>query len=484
MKAVPLSESSLWKLQENYYQGLGIQAWNDRTPYYVTNSVVIASAYADLIVAFLLDRPLEHPEEPLTLLELGTGTGRLAHYLARELTRKLSYFKATRGVKFRIVMTDLSEDTLSFWAGHPRLRPELDFALFRADADPVLKLRRSGLELSALKNPIVVIANYFFDSLAQDEFRVRDGQLEECLVTVETLVKPPKDARDVRVHRTYRRIDGQRRYKDPELTRLLNAYPQGCFTLPVASLQCLKNLRRLGKLVMLSSDRGFTSDDHMLRYSDHHHEIHEGAFSHLVNYGALSSTFQTSFMTTHLYLDSVQTVCALDLPGPFEHLASVFHEQIDHANLINTCNEMFALVRSREQFYKTALPGFVRLNMMDPQAFSACAARIAEYIPRMNFSESADLGRMIEAVWDHDYNFPGAPNVTFWLGHLSFGLGNYARALDFFDYTIRRTGEDEVLLYLKGQCYGNLGRTEEAQACYRRSLELNPGFEEARAALI
>lgn len=483
MKAVPLSECGLWALQENYYNKLGVQAWNERTPYYVTNSVPIAEAYADLLVNFLLDRPLDDPSEPLTILELGTGTGRLAHYLARELTRKLAYFPETRGVTFRIVMTDLSEETLSFWASHPRLRPEVDFALFRADSDPVLKLRRSGQSLESVANPLVVIANYFFDSLAQDEFRVTNGTLEECLITLEPTVRPPQDARDVRALRSYKKIDAARRYRDPELSRLLKAYDRGSFTIPVASLGCLKNLRKLGQLVLLSSDRGFTSDEHMMHYTEHPHELHEGAFSNLVNYGAICSTFRTSWMTSHLYLDSVQTVCALDFEGPFPHLGYAFGERIERANLVNTCNEMFALARAREEFYKTALMGFVRLNMMDPQAFSAAANRIAGYIPKMNYSEQRDLEAMIEEVWEQDYHFPGAPNVTFWLAHLCYGLGRYERSIEFFDITMERTGIDEVLLYLKGQCLDALGRREEARECYRRSLELNPGFEESRIAL-
>lgn len=483
MKAVPLSECGLWALQENYYRNLGVQAWNERTPYYVTNSVVMAEAYADLILNFLLDRPLDDPSEPLTILELGTGTGRLAHYLAGELTRKLAYFPATRGVRFRIVMTDLSEETLAFWASHKRLRPEVDFALFRADSDPVLQLRRAGVTLERLANPLVVLANYFFDSLAQDEFRVTNGLLEEALVTLEPLVKPPRDARDVRVLRSYKRVDPGRRYRDPDLTRLLSAYGQGSFTLPVAGLGCLKNLRKLGKLMLLSSDRGFTCDAHMTHYTEHRHELHEGAFSNLVNYGAICSTFQSSWMTSHMYLDSVQTVCALDFEGEFGHLGYAFGEHIERANLINTCNEMFALARGKEEFYKTALPGFVRLNMMDPQAFSAAANRIAGFIPRMNYSECQDLIAMIEQVWEQDYHFPGSPNVTFWLAHLCYGLGRYERAMEFFDITMQRTGVDEVLLYLKGQCYEALGRREEARACYQRSLEVNPGFEEALAAL-
>lgn len=490
MTAVSLSQCDLWRLQENHYRNLGVQAWNERTPYYVTNSTVIAEAYADLILAMLLDRPLEHPDEPLTLLEVGTGTGRLSFYLARELERKLAYFPATRSLRFRLVLTDLAEANLEFWEQHERLQGErFDFALFRAGEDPVLKLRRSGETIQSFANPLVVIANYFFDSLAQDEFRVKDGVLEECLVELvrKTPNQEPRDARDVEVVRSYQAIDPTTRYAERNLSELLQHYTRtvtkGSFTIPTASLAVLRGLRKLGRLILLSSDRAFTSVEHMTHYPDHPLQLHEGAFSHLVNYPALTGTFEQAWLTSHRYLDSLQTVCALDLEGDFPHLNYAFRERFDRVNLVNTANEMFALVRDRSDSWRTALPAFVRLNLADPQALAACANKLAGVLPRLNFSEGSDLVELLGRTWENDYHFPGGPNLTFWLGHLSYGIGRFEPALDFFQRTIDRYGRDEVLLFLKGNCLDALGRREEACECYQQALSIKPDFLEARKAL-
>lgn len=491
MTAVSLSQCDLWRLQESYYSSLGVQAWNERTPYYVTNSTVIAEAYADLLVAMLLDRPLENPDEPLTLLEVGTGTGRLAFYLARELERKLAYFPATRKVRFRLVLTDLAEANLEFWDQHERLQGDrFDFALFRAGEDPALKLRRSGETIERFTNPLVVIANYFFDSLAQDEFRVKDGVLEECLVELvrKTPNQEARDARDVEVVRSYQAIDPTTRYAERDLSELLQHYTRtvtkGSFTIPTASLAVLRGLRKLGRLVMLSSDRAFTSVEHMTHYPDHPFQLHEGAFSHLVNYPALTDTFKQAWLTTHRYLDSLQTVCALDLEEELPHLDYAFRERLDRVNLVNTANEMFALVRDRTDSWRTSLPAFVRLNLADPQALAACANKLAGVLPRLNYSEGSDLVELLETVWRNDYHFPGGPNLTFWLGHLSYGIGRFEPALDFFQRTIDRYGRDEVLLFLKGNCLDALGRREEACDCYQQALMIKPDFLEAQKALL
>ncbi|MBC6421522.1 MAG: hypothetical protein GDA43_09875 [Hormoscilla sp. SP5CHS1] len=43
-----------------------------------------------------------------------------------------------------------------------------------------------------MKNPVVVLANYFFDSIPQDCFYIKDGQLYESLVTLSTPQAEPE----------------------------------------------------------------------------------------------------------------------------------------------------------------------------------------------------------------------------------------------------------------------------------------------------
>ncbi len=56
-------------------------------------------------------------------------------------------------------------------AGH------LDFAIFDAVSDRSIKLANSGvtLEPGACANPVVVVANYLFDTLYHDIFQVGDA---------------------------------------------------------------------------------------------------------------------------------------------------------------------------------------------------------------------------------------------------------------------------------------------------------------------
>src|SRR5438105_3960881 len=88
---VCLSQSMLWRLQEEVFTGQGLSAW-DAVPYYITNNPFIAKAYAELVVAFLLDCAAGlDPEAPVYIVELAAGIGSLGFYFIKELLQKQQY---------------------------------------------------------------------------------------------------------------------------------------------------------------------------------------------------------------------------------------------------------------------------------------------------------------------------------------------------------------------------------------------------------
>jgi hypothetical protein len=75
--------------------------------------------------------------QPIYLVELGSGSGRLARHFLRVFW---SFFPASSlgHLPVKFVMTDFSQSTLDFWQAHPALAPHvaggrLDFALLDAE---------------------------------------------------------------------------------------------------------------------------------------------------------------------------------------------------------------------------------------------------------------------------------------------------------------------------------------------------------------
>lgn len=69
------------------------------------------------------------------------------------------------------------------------------------------------------------------------------------------------------------------------------------------------------------------------------------------------------------------------------------------------------------------------------------------------------------------------------VGILKALRGDFASALDWFGRADALSPGDPQIAYNIGSAYARMGRREEAKAAFRRSLELDPGFEPARRAL-
>jgi hypothetical protein len=177
-----LSRSLLWKLQRRYYDQTGIDAWrNDAVPHYATTNTRVADGYAEVFVGSLRDRGgASRPGGPVTLVELGAGSGRFAYLFLKAFTAMRGR-SAAADVPFRYAMTDFTETNVRYWREHPRLRPFvdqglLDFALLDAeDVGGEVRLVEAGVALRAgdVGNPLVVVANYVLDTVPQDAFRFR-----------------------------------------------------------------------------------------------------------------------------------------------------------------------------------------------------------------------------------------------------------------------------------------------------------------------
>ena len=184
---LPLSQSPVWNQQRAFYEDNASEAFAE-IPHQAVDNPWVAAAYARVIAGFLRDVELD-PSEPLYVLELGAGAGRFAHGLARELGERISQ-------DFVYVLTDFADSQLDDWEAHPGLEDErFDFARVDLTQPIAPVLRRRGTTLRGLANPLVVIANYVFDSIPADAFAVAGGALQACLVDADfSFGRAPVDA--------------------------------------------------------------------------------------------------------------------------------------------------------------------------------------------------------------------------------------------------------------------------------------------------
>lgn len=178
----PLCDSIMWKMLDNYYKQVAIEAWaHDYVPSFVTSNSRLCRSYAKIIINFLQDwfrRPEADPTQPVTILEIGGGHGRFTFLLLRALQRYKRLF-ASLGLPerpFLVVFSDVAEANVDFCLKHPALKTFvemqwLDFAIFDGNKDREVHLVVRNEPLTNGAAPVVAICNYVLDSLLTDSWR-------------------------------------------------------------------------------------------------------------------------------------------------------------------------------------------------------------------------------------------------------------------------------------------------------------------------
>ncbi len=298
------SQSLIWQLQRDYFQQAGMDAWRQGTvPHYITSNPMMGKTYAELVLACLRDLAQRgQQDETVYLVELGAGHGRLCYHFFKHF-EKYYADSAMPLPPFCYVLTDFTESTLHFWQNHPRLQPYfdqgwLDFALFDAESSDTLWLQTSQqtLNVASLGQPLLVIANYFFDTIPQDLFRIEAHKIAHSLLSLTT----PADPADLEVadliDTLQLRYDYTEAtppiYPEPVFNELLAQYQQQLASthllFPHVGLRCLARLQQLSRqgVILLSADKG----EHHLSNLDNCGAptlATHGSFSLPVNYHAL-----------------------------------------------------------------------------------------------------------------------------------------------------------------------------------------------------
>jgi len=512
-----LSGSLLWKLQRNYFERQGIEAWSTgEVPHHITSSPFIADAYARVVFGFLRDchaakgggdspsAPLDYGH-PVHVVELGSGPGRFAYLFLKKFLALLRG-SALSEIRVRYLMTDFAERNLEYWRAHAWLRPfveegALDFALFDAERDEGLRPVVSGGTLSAdaLRNPLVVVSNYFFDSLPQDAFAVAGGRLFETLVTVSTARKE-HDAEDpdilARAEVSYENAPAEGDYyEDPAWNRLLEDYtrrlPAASFLFPSAALKCVEYFQRLsrGRMLMLSGDRGYHGDEAILRGQGAPALAVHGSFSLMVDYQLLGEYCRRLggrvLHPSHGHESlNVSAFVFGDSREGFAETRQAYEEAVEKFGPDDFFTLKEGVARVYESLSLEQLLAFLRLSGWDHKRFLECLHVFKARLHESDETQKHKLREAVRRVWDAYLPIGEEEDLAFHAGTLLLEMEFYGDALEFLRHSAELYGEEPGTVYNMAVCFNGLGQTGRALERVERALELDAEFDAARALRI
>jgi len=500
-----LSESLVWRLQRESYTRRGEQAWlADQVPYYVTSNPFIAGACARVVLGYLRDRSGAGAldlEAPLYVVELAGGSGQFGFLFLKALLACAREIPAMARLRLRYVMTDLATANVEAWRARDTLRPFveaglLDFATFDLERDSKISLVQSGETLSAgsLRNPLVVIAHYTFDTTAQDAFWVREGALHEGLVTTSSSREEPDLAEPellARLSTRYEQRPARDDYYDDEaLNRVLAGYRgrlgNTSFLFPIGALRGIRNLMALagGQLLLLSGDKGYAHESELVACGDPQLTLHGGqCFSMMVNYHAIGLYFrERGGRALHGGTREKRLKLSAFLLGggedAFPETDSAFRREIDG---FGPCEYYTLAAGIRKQLPAAPLEvilALVKLGGWDPHLVFHFAGPLAEQARGAPEPLRHELVRALEKCWEQFY--PMDKDLPFELGRISAALERPADALRFYLESLKRYHEHPATLFNIGLCLYRLQRRREALAYMERALGLNGTYAPAR----
>jgi Putative S-adenosyl-L-methionine-dependent methyltransferase len=504
--SVPLSQSVIWRLQSDYYAQRGLKAWTeDEVPSYITNNPFIAEVYAGVVAAFFQDslgHATEHsqwisPENPLRILELGAGTGKFSYLFLRKLLPLLREANIPPQT-VRYLMTDCSEELVAHWRRNDYLRQFssagiLEFEVFRAGSDDAAGIFSPAKAGAA---PLVVIANYFFDSLPQDAFGIHEGEISEALVTSSGgSSEGPPSLDDVQLSFTNDHVSPQR-YKDPVWNAILHGYssrlPSATLFFPSATLALLQQLKQVsdGRMLVLAADKGFAYEQELaLAQGPPVLEFHASrrCFSAMVNLHAISSYFAATGGLALLppkHFTNLN-VCAFVTRRPQDEFLltrKAYQQAVEAFGPDDLFTVMSWLNAYLDNISVPQALALLRLTRWDTTAFLRLFPAVAPKL-RSVVAERNDLREAVLRVWENRYPVSPTDNLlAFNCGVVLLELRFHAAAAEMFKLSEQLMGKTATTSYNRGLCA--LGLEDRAQALthMREACRLDPAFEAARSS--
>ena len=500
-KNIPFSKSIMWSDQKKYYNEKGIKAWDDDVPFYITSNPFIAKSYAEMAISFMQDWILKNPSaknDIFYILELGTGTGQFSFYFLKSFLQLQQLLKL-ESIKICYVMSDISANSFEFWGNHAGLEPflekgMLDFSVYDMYRSENIELYRSQKIISekTIKNPLMVIANYLFDSIATDVFTVRDKKLFESTVTIETDEKNtdngfPKDWQKTKI--TYQEHEIKDHYYGNELDAVLfdykNTLMESHFQFPISGLIALQRLQKIGngKMLLLSSDKGYSNLEE-LDHCDYPELDFHGSFSVMVNYHAIAELLKKSqgdaviqsfreHITTGVFSSGFTLENFPQLQLAISHMIYGFSP-----------TDYFIIYEHFIEHYKKSslevMASYLNLSHWDPYLFDHISEHLCELAEEGDPDVVSFLAKNMSKIADNVFCLATSEDTYFSIGVFFQNIGRFEEAITYYEKSLIFFGDSDVALFNMGMCYYSLDRNEKAVELLERAHAFNADSKDAK----
>jgi len=498
-ESVLFSESKIWALNRDYYQTVGLDAWSKGSvPHHITSNSKVGKTYAEIIFGFLKDLAFKgQTTEILYILELGAGHGRLAFHTLKHLDQLIEQAQI-KLPPFCYVLSDIVESNLDFFLTHPQFKDYLDRGIldvcyFDGIQSEELQLRVSGKNLKRddLKQPIMAIANYFFDSIPSDLFSIKDDEMKSCEVALTSYDNPDTTTseallKNLKLDFTTKEISGKF-YNDTICNELLNSYKSllknAHLLFPATAIQCIENLKNLSSkgLIIISMDKG-VHEIHDLENSKIPRMVTHGSMSFSVNYHALGlhcnkSNGTVMFPTYSTFHLEVACFMYLKESESYSETRLAYKRYVDDFGPDDLNSLKKLAYKHIPKMNISELIGLSRWFSYDSTIFIHILPRLKFLVSNVTYNERTRVFQTLNEVWKMHFSINELHDIAFEIGGILYQLAYFDEAIEYFQHSEDKFGNSPDVLYNKALCYYQLRKDDDFTKTLLLAKTSYPEFE-------
>lgn len=502
---VRLSQSKLWKIQENYFTQMGVNAWKEEVPFYISSNAFIGWHYANIVFEFMKDVHEHTPsKEPFYMLELGCGTGKFSFYFLRALNTLMA--EAHQAFKFVYVLTDVSDRNLEFCSKNESFKPfleqkQIDFALLNVETseDCFLKIAQKNLSDLQNKHPLIVIANYTFDCVKHDAFVCFQGKVQEVRLGLRSRYKnfnieKARHLDDLRLNYEYLDVDYEHYYPKKELNAILGDYAKsfdeepGFAMMPISAFEFVDNIRKMNKHVfMIVGDKGLSDPKEFVYVNDENRVSYDGCYSFFLNFHALGEYIKTKHGDYRLTKNSNDfKVCLYSIGFSLDRYYQTnqyFNTQVEAFGPNEYCYVYDEYLSSSYRFNIKGLMSFLRMSHYDPNAYGAIHDRLIELVPTLSQLRREELDVDLNRIINNVYQLSFGENILNNIGAYYQKIGQEDKALELFLKSTEIYSDKYTGYHNAAMIYEKKKNIPKALQYYEKSYALNKRDEFANRKL-
>ncbi len=499
----PVEKSLIWSLLGRFYSEQGPNAWEDElVPQGVTSNAYTADTYATIVGAFIRELKANGVKTKPMIIELGGGSGKFAwQFLNRLLNYPSGLQENLTCEDFSYVLTDAMESNLANWRGNKRFlkyvnNGVLSFAKVIVEESPKIVFEDRVSGPSELDNvPIIIIANYLFDSVPTALFEVDEGRLFEVHMSLQSaeddyLDRPIATFKPLKAKLT--RQDALPHPTGSSLFETLIAdYKKldGQFLIPASkpSFAFLEAfVRRTGPTLLLAGDLAYADPADFPSQSPF---IFDTYFAHYTNFHLFSELFKRhnggSQFQRHRDINfcagaflAPGTACSLDKLSRTQTMALHALQEFNPYD----ANEVNDLLKENlgESSVRQIL-AWLRFARFDPEVAQACLGRIFEQLQQGQ--EDIDLAQLYESMMEaYAAYFPEQENVKFdyTLAQLLLAIKYDDEAMRLLEGSLAEFGPTPARLYVYALSLLRKNMDAPAKLALEQALELDPNYGPAK----